>query len=281
MRAELVLAMVLMLAGCASAPKPADPARLRIALEAESDGAKRYGRGDYTVAARRFEEAARLHTAIDDTAGTARNRLHLARSELAMGHAEAALTALAAAERNSDPALALDTLLLKVQAQLALARDEDARQGLAKAAAKCGGTCPQAASLHLLQARAALAGQRAAEALAHAEAALKLLGERDEAAETGNAWRIIAAARLAAGDAGGALPAAHAALDIDRRLALPEKIARDWLLVGDIRAKVGSGDTAAAYQRALDVAHAAGLVAISTLAEQELNAIGMQKKASP
>ncbi|TND03001.1 MAG: hypothetical protein FD118_1577, partial [Rhodocyclaceae bacterium] len=88
----------------------------------------------------------------------------------------------------------------------------------------------------------------------------------------GNAWRLIAAARLAGDAAGGALPAAQAALSIDRQLALPEKIARDWLLIGDIRRKVGADDTAAAYRRALDVANAAGLVDLARQAKEALAA---------
>ena len=280
MRARLLLLMTLILAGCGTTPKPAEPFRIKAALEAESEGAKRYGRGDYAFAARRFDEAVRLNASIDDTSGAARNRLHLARSELALGRAEAALGVLVTAERSGDASLTLETLLLKAQAQLALNRGGDAQQSLAAAAGHCAGACPQAASVHLLQARAALAGQQAADALTHAEAALKLLQGKDEAHETGNAWRLIAAARLAAGDAAGALPAAYAALDIDRRLALPEKIARDWLLIGDIRGKVGAGDTAAAYRRALDVADAAGLNEISMMVSRVLNDIGMQKKPS-
>ena len=307
MRARFLLLATLVLAGCGSTPKVVDPPRLKAALEAESDGAKRYGRGDYTVAARRFDEAARIHASIDDTAGAARNRLHLARTELALGRAEAALNVLALAERGADAGLGLGlgTLLLKAQAQLALARGDDAQQSLAAAAGQCAGVCPQLASLHLLQARAALAGRRTQDALTHAEAALKLLQDKDEAIETGNAWRLIAAARLAGGDASGALPAARAALDTDRRLALPEKIARDWLLIGDIQARLGAAasparalhdgnspsgavnsaacpagavspcgtrtsDAAASYGRALDVAKAAGLADVAALAAQAL-----------
>ena len=280
MRASLLLLLTLILAGCASTPKPPEPQRLRAALEAESEGAKRYQRGDYAFAARRFDEAVRLYAAIDDSAGTGRSRLHLARSELALGRAEAALVVLASAAGSADTGLALDILLLKAQAQLALARNAEAQQNLTAAAGLCAGTCAQAASLQLLQARAALSARDAAGALAHAETALKLLQGKDAAHETGNAWRLVAAARLAAGDAAGALPAAQTALDIDRRLALPEKIAGDWLLIGDIRRRVGAGDTAAAYRRALAVADAAGLVQISMIATQALKDIGMEKKAA-
>ncbi|MDP1613202.1 MAG: hypothetical protein Q8M11_19265 [Sulfuritalea sp.] len=277
----MLLTAVLILAGCGAAPKPPEPFRVKAALEAESEGAKRYARGDHAFAARRFDAAAKLYASIDDTTGAARNRLHLARSELALGRNDAALEVLAAAERGGDASLTLDILLLKAQAQLALARDTEARQSLAAAAGHCVGACPRAATLQLLQARAALAARQPTEALAHAEAALKLLQGKDEAHETGNAWRLVAAARLATGDAAGALPAAQAALDIDRRLALPEKIARDWLLIGEIRARVGAGGTAAAYRHALEVADAAGLVEISMMATQALKDIGMQKKHSP
>jgi tetratricopeptide (TPR) repeat protein len=277
MRAEYLLVAMLVLAGCGSAPKPADPPRLKAALEAESDGARRYERGDYAVATRRFDEAARIRASIDDAAGAARNRLHLARAELAQGRAEAALLALS----GDAGALALDALLLRAQAQLALDRGDAAQESLVAANGHCGNTCPQLASLNLLRARAALAARRAPEALALAEAALKLLQGRNEANETGNAWRLIASARLAAGDAAGALPAAATALEIDRKLALPEKIARDWLLIGDIRKSLGSGDTAAAYRRAAEVANAAGLAEIAQMATRALAASDPPGRAAP
>lgn len=270
MRADVLWIAILLLAGCGSAPKPADPPRLRAALEAESEGARRYERGDFALAGRRFDEAARLHASIDDVPGVTRNRLHQARTELAQGHAEAALAALAMATPSVSEEL--DALLLTAQAQLALAQPEAAQHTLAAAAARCAAACPQGASLNLLQGRTALAGRSVSEAERYAQAALKLLEGKDGGHETANAWRLIAAARLAGGDPAGALPAAQLALDIDRRLAVPEKIARDWILIGDIRQKVGAGDTAIAYQRALDVASAAALADIAALAASRLAA---------
>lgn len=263
----------LLLGACSSAPKISEPLLRKQAQEAEVDGARRYARGDYAGAARHFAAAGQLQQSLDDPGAAARNQLHQARAELAQGQAEAALTR---AQRIGHAEFALDALLLQAQANLALGRPAELRANLAAAAGACPAACPQAASLHLLQARAALADRRAADALRHAEAALKLLQDQDEAAETGNAWRLIATARLALGDATGALPAAHNALGIDRQLALPEKIARDWLLIGDIQRKLmrGSAETVAAYRRALDVATAAGLVEparLATLALTELN----------
>jgi tetratricopeptide (TPR) repeat protein len=256
----------LLLQGCGSAPGVVEPPRLKIAHEAESAGAKNYRRGDYGLAARQFEAAVRAYAGIDDTEDAARNRLHLARAELALGHAEAALQVLP----TSGGKLALETLLIKAQAQLALARRDEAQQNLGAATGLCAGGCPQFASLNLLQARAALADGRAPEALQRSEVALNFLQGKDEANETANAWRLIAAARLAAGDATGALPAAHTALEMDRQLALPEKIARDWLLIGDIERSKGGGGAAEAYRRALEVADAAGLVDVGGHAARAL-----------
>ena len=102
-RVKSIFLAALILAGCGSAPRPADPPRLRAALEAEADGAKRYGRGDFRAAERRFDEAMRLYASIDDASGRERNRLHLARAHLARGRAEAALGLLDGADPNAEP----------------------------------------------------------------------------------------------------------------------------------------------------------------------------------
>lgn len=280
MRAELLVILVLALGACASEPRPVDPPRLKAALEAEGDGAKRFQRGDLGQAERRFAEAAKLFASIDDEAGNRRNRLHLARTRLAQGRSEAALEILAALP--ADPA-SIDLQLLKAQGLLAAGRADDAFRMLSDADQACAGPCVVRPSLAILQGRAALARGDAAAALGQAERALLLLRDKAEPNETGNAWRLLAAARLAKGDPE-ALAAAQAALEIDRHLALPEKIARDWLLIGDIHRRSAQGkpaegftQAAAAFQKARSVADAAGLAEISLAASQSLQAIGMGK----
>lgn len=282
MRAEWFLVAMIFLGACGSTPKPADPPRLKAALEAESDGAKRYQRADYVVAERRFADAMRQFASIDDSIGSMRNRLHLARTRLAQGRAEPALELLQGV--SADAAMDTDVLLLRSQALLTLKRRSEAEQVLVAAERSCAAKCPQMPSLKLLQARGALASGRVAEAQSLAETAIKLLGDKDQGPEAGNAWRLAAAARLAAGDAAGASKSAQAALDIDRRLALPEKIAQDWLLIGDVHRYAmrndvpgAAGEAAAAYLRALDVAHAAGLSEITTLAKQALQDVDAGK----
>lgn len=281
MRADLLLVLALALAGCASEPKPANPPRLKGALEAESEGAKRFQRGDFTLAERRFAEAATLFASIDDDAGRHRNHLHLVRVHLAQGRADAALRLLEALPVEAAP---VESLVLKGQALLALGRADDAARVLGAAGQACAAPCGIDASLAILLGRVALARDDGAAAMNQAERALHLLRDRNEPNETGNAWRLLAAARLARDDPA-ALAAAEAALDIDRRLALPEKIARDWLLIGDIHRRAARGGVSAAieqaakaYRKARSVATAAGLEPIALSGLQALQAIGMEKK---
>ena len=264
-QARAVLLGALLLAGCASSPRPPpEPALRKQAMEAEADGVRRYGRADYSGAIRRFSEARRLQQSLDDVTAAARNQLNQAHAELALGQAQAALNH---ATEAGDGTLQAQALLVQVQANLALGRQGAASESLARMEKLCTGNCPERGSMLVLRARVALAGGNGAQALADAQAALPILKEQHEERETANAWRLIASARLALGEFPAALSAAQTALEIDRQLALPEKIARDWLLLGDIQRRGGHIDDAkSAYQRAQSVARAAGLEDIVKLA---------------
>lgn len=258
----------LLLAACGSSPKPPPEPRLRAqAQEQESSGARRYAQGDYSAAARHFGEAVRLRTSLDELPAAARNRLQQAQSELALGQAQQALEH---ASLVSDDTLQVQALLLQVQAQLTLGRNEAAQVSLARLSSLCESRCAERGRVLLLSARVAWAQGKSGDVVVQAEAALPLLRDQAEEREVANAWRLVAAARLAQADVARALPAAQTALELDRRLALPEKIARDWLLVGDIHRRAGSSEARVAYQRAQAVAQAAGLRELVRLAEQSL-----------
>ena len=237
------------------------------AYAAEQEGARRHARGDNEGAAISFSDAERHFVAVDDAAGVIRTRRHQATSLLAAGQADRALTLLATA-----PETDIDTLRLKAQAQLALHQSQTAKATLTKANELCGATCPHTVAFQLLSARIALMEQRFADAAALAEASLGVLKGSDNNIEVANAHRLLAEARLHSGQAGAALANAEHALTLDRQLALPEKIARDWLLIGDIRTKVGAGATAiTAYRQARDIAAAAGLKTLLTAANAALS----------
>ena len=267
-----LLGMSLLLVGCGSSPRPPPEPRLRLqAQEVEALGVRRYAQGDYSAAVRHFAEGARLQLSLDDAPAASRNRLQQAQSELALGQAQLALEHASQVREDS---LQIQALLLQVQAQLTLGRVNAVNPLLARLTTLCAATCTERGRLLLLQARAAWAGGDVALTLTQAEAALPILRAQQEEREIANAWRLIAAARLKTSNTSAALAAAQAALDVDRQLALPEKIVRDWLLIGDIQRQSGKpearSEAKAAYLRAQSVAQAAGLQDLAQLAAQAL-----------
>ena len=258
-----------LLAGCASSPRPPpEPALRKQAMEAEADGVRHYSQGDYSGAISRFAQARRLQQSLDDVTAAARNQLNQAHAELALGQPRAALNHAGEAGEGT---LQAQALLIQAQAHLALGQPGVARESLARLEKICSGNCPQRGSMLVLRARVALAEGNGAQTLADAQAALPILKEQQEERETANAWRLIGAARLALSEFPAALTAAQTALEIDRQLALPEKIARDWILLGDIQRRAGHvNDARAAYQRAQSVARAAGLDDLIKLATEAI-----------
>lgn len=269
---SLVLLAAMCLAGCASSSNPLPEPRLRVqAQEAEAKGARRYAQGEYQAAAQYFSEAARLRLSLDDGPAAARNRLQLAQTRLALGQTRQALEEAALVQEES---LQVQALLLQAQARLTLEQLDAARGLLARLDTLCASSCPERGRFLLLQARAAWAGGAAAQTVRLAAAAQPLLRARGEERELANAWRLLAVAHLKSADLPAALAAAQSALTIDRQLALPEKIARDWLLTGDIQRQGGTVETQSearsAYLRARSVAQAAGRKDLAHLADQAL-----------
>lgn len=266
----LTAVLAWLLPACSSTAPPAaapEPALRAQAQELEADGVRRLARGDYTAALGRLSEAARLQQSLDDVAALARVQLGQARAQLALGQAKEALAHAQAAAENAP---GMEPLMLQAQAHLALGQASQARGILDRLALQCAASCDELGSLRILQARAALAGGQAQESMAHAKAALAILRDKKDETQAGNAWRIMGVSHLMLGDLPAALAAAQTSLEIDRRLGLPEKIARDWLLVGDVQRKSGAPEATQAYRRALSVAQAAGLKEVVKLASEAL-----------
>jgi tetratricopeptide (TPR) repeat protein len=258
----------LLLAACATDPKiPAEPALRKLAHEMESNGIKQFGKGDYAKALPLFAEAQRLNQSMDDENAFARNGYHQARTALAMGQARAALQ-LAGAVRNAS--FAPGVAMLQAQANLELGRLEDARAALNQLESQFGAACAYFGSMNVLMARLALIEGRYEDASTRAAFAVDTLRGRREDREEANAWRIGAAAEMARNQLPKALTGAQNALALDRARALPEKIVRDWLLIGDIQKKSQIAEFKNSYQRALEVAQAAQLSTLVTIATQAL-----------
>ena len=268
----IVLANVLaaVLAGCAGTPlEPLPPLKLQ-ALEAETQGARRFEQGRFDVAVAQFKEAQRLSRSLDDDAGLTRNLEHQARSELAAGlpqAAQATLASVPAAQRS------ISTGLLQAQAALALQDNAAANTTLQELRARCQ-ACAQSAAMSVLQARLALAQAQPAAAEKLLQATLKPLAEQQEQRELAHVWRLLAQAQTLQQRHAEALASAQQALSLDRALGLPDKIAADWQLMAQVHvARNNTGDAAQArmaYARARTVAQAANLQAVVAQIDQSL-----------
>lgn len=264
-------ALLLLLAGCGGAPAVHQPPLREMAFASEQEGARRLARGELPGAARSFAMAQRQFAAIDDAEGVTRNRRFLARTSLMQGKPAEALGFVEPAR--SDP----ESQLIAAQARLDLSQAAEAAGHIAAAEAACGKPCSHALALSLLRARRALAIGAHAEGEAQARAALALFsgsGANENSLERGNAHRLLAEALLATGRFAEADSEASAALALDRQSARPEKIASDWLLLGNIRLAAGAADarqrSREAFRHARDVAEAAGLRSTMTAADAAL-----------
>jgi len=251
--------LLVLLAGCATAPEPAAPAR-RNADTLNARGVELHRAGDMAGAARLFEQAQVQSQAIEYEDGIAQSLLNLARTRQAQGQAGEADAVLArmlggvplaySAARRAE-ALAQRTVL-------ALARGDGpaAARWQADALQACGKDCALQATLLNLGARIAFERGDAPDARRQAEAALAQHRAARNRIETANALRLIGAAALAQGDRQAAGQALEEALAIDKALAHSDKIFQDLVLLGHAADAPGRR---AYWQRALQVAGAAGM----------------------
>jgi tetratricopeptide (TPR) repeat protein len=268
LRLLLAWLVVGVLSACTSGPKTAPEPYLRTrVLEAQNAGSRQFARADYAAALPQFTQAWRLAVSLDDTAAAARNQYNVARTELAMGRVQ---TALSRASEIDEPSVRVEAHMLRAQIHLSMGQWEQARSTLSQLALSCPGACPYAASVGLLHARLALGLGQWHDAANQARAVIPLLHLRQEDVEQANAWRLLASAQRRQGETAAALESAKAALALDRKLALPEKIVRDWMLIGDIHGTTYPSQARESYQRALTVAQAARIESLIVLAQQAI-----------
>jgi tetratricopeptide (TPR) repeat protein len=268
LRLWLAWLVVGVLSACTAGPKAAPEPYLRTrVLEAQNAGIRQFARADYAAALPQFTQAWRLAVSLDDTAAAARNQYNVARTELAMGMAQ---TALSLVSEIDEPSVSVEAYMLRVQIHLSMGQWEQARSTLIQLTLSCPEACPYAASVGLLKAHLALGLGQWQDAAHQARTVIPLLQLRQEDVELANAWRLLASAQIRQGEAEAALECAKAALALDRKLALPEKIARDWMLIADIQRVTHPSQARESYQRALTVAQAARIESLIVLAQQAI-----------
>jgi tetratricopeptide (TPR) repeat protein len=274
--APLALAAAL-LAGCGS-PPPTVSAPQAALMAAQQAGGRALARGDHAGALAAYRQALAAAESVEDFDGTATARLNLAAVLLRQGQlaeAEAQLDALLARPQRYAPALLQQAAARKALAALDAGRAADALAWAGRAEAGCASPCAVAPAMGNLRAAVALAqgdATRAAALAGHAAGLAQAAGAR---AEQANAWRLQGRALTARGDTDAAAVVLARALDEDRALGLPDRIAADLMHAAENEER--RQQVAAArgfYERALQVSRAAGLDAMAARAAARLAALG-------
>ena len=257
--AFIVLAL---LAGCSSAPtKSSIAARQEAALEANRKGETYVRHGELESAARSYREALRLSQSLEDPEGIAANAINLSIVRQRQGRFNDARAALAAVLeqpnlRFSDARMT-EASLRHALLDLDQNRFAAAGEWLTRAAKHCGARCALSAAIHNVSAQLALQAGRVEDAVSAARAAQEASRASGERAEQANALRLLGIAALRGGNFAAARPHLEQALEIDREIGAPRKIALDLLALGRAAGLAGEPDAARGYYaRALAVSEA-------------------------
>jgi tetratricopeptide (TPR) repeat protein len=253
------------LAACGSAP----PAQSDVGVRREqlvdlNDRAQRaVGRGELRRAAALYREALRVAESFEDFRSVGVNALNLAAVHQALDEPEPAQRALErvlVAPARFDSTVVAEAAGRKSSLALQAGDLDVAEQWLGRAEKECGQSqCRIQTALLNLRAQLMLERGGAGEArgmAAKALAASRAEGNREEEA---NALRLDGRAASRQGDPNQGIALLTRALEIDKQLTLPRKIALDLLALAESELARGMRESARDYaRRALDVSRASG-----------------------
>ena len=260
------LALVL-LSACGSAPQPRLPAVQERAATTDKEARRALRDGDLPLARALFEQSLRLQQSLDNLPGVATATINLASVYHGLKNDEMALRlldGLLGEKLVPYPADMLAVASFRKAVILVDGNSQAAPAALDAAVQLCARSCGHAAGLSNLRARMALNKKDYAAAAGFARQAAEEAGDNKE--ELANARRHSGTAAIALDQYGPALQHFQAALDLDKQLGLPKRIAPDLDGVAAALDKLGRKDEAAAYARRAAAAHEANraMVGIAT-----------------
>lgn len=273
--APLLMTLLLMalLGACGSPPRPANAPQAAL-QSAQQAGGRALARGDLAAALAAYRQALAAAESVEDFEGTATARLNLAAVHTRAGRpaeAEAQLDALLATPQRYPAALQQQAAARKALLALDTGRASDALAWAGRAEAGCPAPCAVAPAMDNLRAALALQQGQAAQAEALAVRAAAQAAAAGLPAEQANAWRLQGRALTLRGDTTAAATVLAQALDADRALGLPERIALDLIHAAENEDRRQQPAAARAfYERALQVSRAAGLAPLAERAAARL-----------
>lgn len=240
-----------LLAACSSAPVVCQPLAIEQARAADKDARKALRDGELLRAQHDFATALALQQSLDDTAGSTTTMINLATVAHQLNDDQTALTWLDRILLEKEgiyPRESQLTAAFRKAVILAdLARLGDADTAFRFADKLCDGKCALNFGIDALRARLLLLNGDAQGALALAQTVSKQVGAGQ--GEQANALRIAAAAEEKLQRPTEALQHYQAALEMDKALALSERIGADLNGMARASAQLGRDQEAAEYSR--------------------------------
>lgn len=241
----------LLLVACGSAPPPRLPQALEQANAAEKDARRALKGGELLRAQHGFAKTLALRQSLDDADGVATTLINLATVTHKLHEDEAALVwldkILLEKGRLYAPEFHLTAAFRKAVILTNLARLDEAESALQLAEKNCSKKCATRFGIDALHARLLLLKGDADGALALAQALSKEANAGKE--EQANALRIVAAAEEKLLRFADALQHYQAVLEMDKALALGDRIGEDLSGMARASKQLGRDDEAAMYAR--------------------------------
>ncbi|HEU0186256.1 MAG TPA: tetratricopeptide repeat protein [Gallionellaceae bacterium] len=246
-RISVSLLLLLMLAGCGSAP-PRQPAALEQAGKTEQAAHRAMRDGDLLRARELFHQSMLMQQALDNAPARAQAAINLASVSHKLGDDAAALAVLEPILNEDKPPYPGELRAAAALRKAIILADggKPADAAWQQAQQECHQSCGYRAGIANLGARLALARGDHASALALAQQGLAASPGQDEQA---NALRLSAVAETALGQQDKALAHYQGALEIDTSLGLSRRIAADLHGMAEVLGKLGRVDDAAQYAR--------------------------------
>ena len=286
-RLAVVCAALLLASGCTTQP----PVRVTNAAQSAASAfsqraAGALQRGDPTTALALYEQALAAADSVEDFETSGATLLNLALVQARLGRLQQAhqqVDRILQAPGRYAVTLQSQAATRKALLFLGAAELQSALTWVDRAQDTCPQPCALAAVWANVRAHVALERGDALAAVGYAkQAATQAAGagagaeaEAVPQAEQANALRLLGRAQTRLGRHDAAAAALQQALDLDRALGLPERIALDLFYAGDNAALGGlPSEARERYERALRVSVAAGLPRITALVQARLDALG-------
>jgi tetratricopeptide (TPR) repeat protein len=285
-RALLAALCAALVAACGSStPARAPNTAHEAALASSQRAARALQRGDAAAALALYEQALSAADSVEDfdTSGATLLNLSLVHARLGqVREAHQRVDRILQAQGRYTGALQSQAATRKALLYLDAPDLQSALTWVDRAQAACTEPCALAAVLADIRAHVALERGDAAGAAAQATRAAALAVAPEQQAEQANAQRLLGRAQAKLGDRNAAAAALRRALDIDRSLGLPDRIALDLLYAGDNAAQGGQAAEAREFfERALRVSEAAGLSRTVDVVKARLKSLDPSASRTP